>query len=173
MNDTTEMPVPAVEPAITKFPKAEIQILLVDDDPAIRQVLSRLLTDEDYLVLTADSGAEAIEMVETLKIDLVVLDLNLPNQDGLDALEHLMLKHPLLPIILIAAHPHQFFPALALGVGALLEKPLDFVQLFHTIHQLLNESDELRLARLNQQPGTFHFIPSNSDAFRAEQIRQE
>ena len=163
MNDTLKMPVlPATKPAIQKLPKAEVQILLVDDDPAMRKVLLQLLTEEDYLVLTADNGPEAVEMVETLKIDLVVLDLNLPNEEGLMALEHLMLEHPLLPIILIAAHPHQFFPALALGVGALLERPLDFVELFHTVRQLLDESDELRLARLNLQPGMFHYIPPSS-----------
>ncbi len=141
-------------------PPAKQKILLVDDDPAIRQILCRLLVDEDYLVETAANGVEALEMIDD-SIDLVLLDLNMPVKDGWDTFEALSFKYPWLPIILITARPNQFFPALASGVGALLEKPLDFVKLFDTVRTLLEEPAEVRRARMIGQPSVFQYVQPN------------
>ena len=157
MNATLEMPAPVAKPSAMK--PAKPRILLVDDDPGIRQILLRLLAEEDYLVLTATNGIEALELVNATKFDLVLLDLNMPIKDGWETFEQLSTENPLLPIILITARPNQFFPALASGVGALMEKPLDFVKLFHTIQDLLNEPADVRLARCMGRPSAFHHIP--------------
>jgi CheY-like chemotaxis protein len=158
MNATlVEMPVPDAKTAKPKATKA--RILLVDDDPAIRQILLRLLAEENYLVLTAANGVEALELVGITKFDLVLLDLNMPAKNGWETFEQLSTKNPLLPIILITARPNQFFPALASGVGALLEKPLDFVKLFQTIATLLEESLEVRLARVTGRASPFRYVP--------------
>lgn len=157
MNATLEMPAPAAKP--TPMKPAKRKILLVDDDPGIRQILLRLLAEEDYLVQTAANGVAALELVNATKFDLVLLDLNMPVKNGWETFEQLSTKYPLLPIILITARSNQFFPALASGVGALMEKPLDFVKLFHTIHDLLEEPAETRLARSLGRPAAFHHIP--------------
>jgi len=161
MNATLAMPV-SVSSSKTVKP-AKSKILLVDDDPAIRQILLRLLEEEDYFVLTAANGVEAVELANAATFDLVLLDLSMPVKGGWETFEQLSSRHPLLPVILITARPNQFFPALAAGVGALLEKPLDFVKLFHTIHSLLEEPDEFRRARLSGQPSKFHYIPPRVD----------
>lgn len=135
------------------------KILLVDDDPAIRQILVRLLADENFVVVTAANGAEALALAACAKFDLVLLDLNMPVKNGWETFEQLSSNDPLMPIILITARPNQFFPALASGVGALMEKPLDFAKLFQTIHHLLKESDELRLARLAGHSTAFSYVP--------------
>lgn len=158
MNDTLDIAAPAPKAAATKK-----RILLVDDDPAIRQILVRLLVEEDYQVLTAANGVEALALAGSAKFDLVLLDLNMPVKDGWETFEQLSAKDPLMPIILITARPNQFFPALASGVGALLEKPLDFTKLFHTIRDLLQESEEMRLARLTGRSSAFSYVPSLSD----------
>ncbi len=155
MNATVEMSVPTA-----KANGAKQKILLVDDDAAIRRILMRLLTEEDYLVLTAANGVEALVLAESAKFDLVLLDLNMPVKDGWETFEQLTSRHPLMPIILITARPNQFFPALASGVGAFLEKPLDFTRLFETIHELLEESEETRLARLTGRSAAFSYVPS-------------
>ena len=164
MNATLETTASLAKPKAART--AKHKILLVDDDPAIRQILLRLLEDEDYLVLTAANGVEAVELTNAAKVDLVLLDLNMPVKDGWETFEQLSSDHPLLPVILITARPNQFFPALASGVGALLEKPLDFVKLFHTIHSLLEEPAEFRRARLSGQPSSFHFIPPKAGQFK-------
>ena len=161
MNATLEMPAPVTQPKTRK--PAKQKILLVDDDPAIRQILYRLLGEEDYFVLTAANGIEALELNKATKFDLVLLDLNMPLKDGWETFKQLTLKQPLLPIILITARPNQFFPALAAGVGTLLEKPLDFVQLFQTIRSLLEEPAERRLARLRGRFSVFSYVPPKDD----------
>ena len=157
MNALREIPAPA---AIAEMAKpAKKKILLVDDDPAIRQILVRLLAEEGYLVLTAANGAEALSQTEIVSPDLVLLDLNMPVKDGWQTFEELSSQHPELPFILITARPNQFFPALASGVGALLEKPLDFAKLFSTIHNLLEEPLQTRLARLVGRSPDFRYVP--------------
>ncbi|MGA2246151.1 MAG: response regulator [Verrucomicrobiota bacterium] len=141
---------------------AKPRILLVDDDPAIRQVLVHLLSEENYLTLTAANGVEALVLSAAAKFDLVLLDLNMPVKDGWETFEQLTAQDPLLPVILITARPNQFFPALASGAGALLEKPLDFTKLFRTIRALLEESEELRLSRLAHSRSTFSYAPAAS-----------
>lgn len=139
------------------------KILLVDDDPAIRQILLRLLVEEGFNVLPAANGVEALNMTTLVRFDLVLLDLNMPQKNGWETFEQLSLDDPLLPIIVITARSNQLFPALAAGVGALLEKPLDFDRLFQTIHRLLSEPREVRLARLAGHPSAFSYIPSKEN----------
>jgi CheY-like chemotaxis protein len=135
------------------------KILVADDDPAIRQILVRLLNEEGFLALMAANGAEVLALCETTKFDLILLDLNMPVKNGWETFEQLTAQNPLIPIILITARPNQFFPALASGVGALLEKPLDLTKLFGTIHDLLEEPQEERLARLTGRSAAFSYVP--------------
>jgi CheY-like chemotaxis protein len=155
MNATLETAAPASKPAVAKR-----KILLVDDDAAIRRILVRLLSEEDYLVLTAANGLEALVMAGSAKFDLVLLDLNMPVKDGWETFEQLSAKHPLMPIILITARPNQFFPALAAGAGALLEKPLDFTKLFQTIQELMEEAEDVRRARAAGRATAFNHVPA-------------
>lgn len=151
-------------PSVTASPKkptalARKKILLVDDDPAIRRVLTRLLAEEDYTALSAANGIEALELAAVTKFDLVLLDLNMPLKDGWETFQQLASANPLLPIIVITARANQLFPALASGVGALLEKPLDFTMLFLTIHNLLEEPLSVRLARITGHRQEFRYAP--------------
>ena len=104
---------------------AKRKILLVNDDPATRQMLRQLLAGEDFLVLTAANGVEAFELVSTKKFDLVLLDLSMPVEDGRETFGRLSAQNPLLPVLLITDRPNQFFHAVGSGIGALLEKPLN------------------------------------------------
>ncbi len=91
------------------------QVLLVDDEPGVRRMLSRLLEEEGYIVLQAADGIEALEWTTSQTPDLVLLDLNLPAQNGWDTFERLSARNPYLPVIIITAKPNQLFPALAAG----------------------------------------------------------
>lgn len=136
------------------------KILLVDDDPAVRESLSHVLTGEGYDVVPAANGVEATDLAGSRIIDLVLLDLNLPKRDGWDTFELLTRRNPRLPIMIITARSNQLFPALAAGAGALMEKPLDFPKLLQTIRDLIAEPVEARLARLTGKPGEFHYLPA-------------
>ena len=95
---------------------------------------------------------------ETL-FDLVLLDLNMPGKSGWDTFERLTTENPLLAIIIITARPNQLFTAVGAGVGALLEKPLDFPKLLETVTRLLAEPEESRLERIAGKPAEFHYLP--------------
>src|SRR5487761_2070299 len=125
MNIAFDAPAPVTKPKADKPVKG--RILLVDDDPAVRQILLRLLENEDYFVQTAANGAGALALAGATKFDLALLDLNLPVKAGWEILQQLAKKNPGLAIILMTARPDRLFPALAPEVDALLEKPLDFV----------------------------------------------
>jgi CheY-like chemotaxis protein len=134
-------------------------ILLVDDDRAVRESLARLLVEEGYYVLPAENGQEALNIAAVAAVDLVLLDLNLPVLNGWDTFERLTAQNPLLPILVITARPNQIFPALASGVGGLMEKPLDFPRLLRTMNDMMAEPPETRLARLAGKPAQFHYFP--------------
>ena len=160
MNAVLELPDTA--PSKTTQPVKE-KILLVDDEPAIRYMLTRLLTDEGYSVMPASSGDEAIEFASQTQFDLLLLDLNMPGLDGWETFEKLTTTNPLLPVIVITARPNQRFTALAAGIGALMEKPLDLQKLFTTIRDLLDETDGVRIARMAGRPSEFRFVPPTTD----------
>jgi DNA-binding response OmpR family regulator len=136
------------------------RIMIVDDDSAIRDMLSRILIEEGYLALPAANGQEALDLAAATRVDLVLLDLNLPIKNGWDIFERLTNENPLLPIIIITARSNQLMTTLAAGAGALMEKPLDFHKLLHTIRALLDEPTETRLARIAGRETDFHYGPS-------------
>jgi CheY-like chemotaxis protein len=150
-------PIAAHAPAASPHRPKE-KILLVDDEHAIRQMLTRLLTGEGYNVLPATNGTEALEFASHADFDLILLDLNMPGQDGWETYDQITAQNPLLPVIVITARPNQRLAALAAGIGALMEKPLDLQKLVLTIRDLLDEPDNVRLARMAGRPSRFHYI---------------
>jgi CheY-like chemotaxis protein len=125
----------------------DLRILLADDDEGVLAALKDVLRSEGYEVITAKNGREAIEHFHEGRIDIALLDLNMPIKGGWETLEKLTTIHPLLPIIVITARPEQYSLAVAAGVGALMEKPLDLPLLLQAIKDLLREPIEQRLSR--------------------------
>jgi DNA-binding response OmpR family regulator len=151
------------EPAAQHFPaslRARNNILLVDDDPTVRDSLTDVLLDEGYRVIAAENGRQAVDLAARLPVDLALLDLNMPVMNGWDTFERLTAEHPAIPIIIITARPNQLFTALNAGAGALLEKPMDIPTLLRTIEKLLAETGEQRLARLIGKSTEFAYKPA-------------
>ncbi len=134
-------------------------ILLVEDDPAVRRMLYRVLEDEKYHVAQAANSSQALEMAAAKAPDLALLDINLPSSSGWEVFEKLTNIYPCLPIIIITARPNQLFPALASGVGALMEKPLDLPKLLWAIRHFLEESPQARMGRSAGRSAEFHYLP--------------
>jgi DNA-binding response OmpR family regulator len=136
------------------------RILVVDDDSSVRLMLGRILSEEGYAVSQAADGDQALERAAREPLDLMLLDLNMPVKNGWDTFERLTTQNPWLPVIIITARPHQVFTAFGAGVGALLEKPLDFPKLLQTIEVLLTEPPEVHLARLAGKRAEFYYQPA-------------
>ncbi len=153
----------AAADSTTTEPPARRCILLVDDDAEVRGSLGDVLFEEGYLAIPANDGQQALELIASTSVDLVLLDLNMPRKNGWDTFERLSAEYPRVPVILITARPNQVFTAMNAGVGALLEKPLDIPILLQTIARLLAESAETRLARLAGRAAPFGYAAGKTD----------
>ena len=80
------------------------KILVADDEMSIRLLYSEELKEEGYEVYMASNGREALEMVEQIPLDLVILDIKMPEMDGIEALRQIKEKRPNLPVILSTAY---------------------------------------------------------------------
>ena len=126
------------------------RILLADDDFAVRELLARALKSEEFEVIQARNGHEAIFQMLASQPDLVLLDLNMPEKDGWQSYDVIERMNPMLPVIIITAMPEQHAHAVRLGIDALMEKPLDIPLLVSTIRRLLGEPQTMRLRRLTR-----------------------
>lgn len=150
-----------------------MKVLVADDDAAVRKSLRKVLKDAGYEVILAKNGQEAVAEFNPRLIDLMILDLNLPIQDGWEALERITSEAPALPIIITTTgEAHQYDIAMAAGVGALMEKPLDAPQLLQTMRELLAEPKEARLHRLCSFEPDAQPIPSASGTW-LRQLREQ
>jgi DNA-binding response OmpR family regulator len=138
------------------------RILVVDDEISIREALSKVLHGEDYEVVCAESGQEAIEQLRLEKIDLLLLDLGLPVKDGWGTVIWLAQVNPLLPVIIITGRWNQRELAEKMGADALMDKPLDVPRLLQTIRELLNEPMERRAQRASRRASSFRYVPCDN-----------
>ena len=131
------------------------RILLVDDDDAVREALGAVLESEGFEVIRAADGQEAVSKFCGDRADLALLDLNMPRKGGWDTFELLTSIDPLLPVIVITARPDAYPAAVATGVAALMQKPLDIPLLLEAMRYFLAQPAGQRLSRIaTQQPQT-------------------
>ncbi len=102
-------------------------VLIVDDEKNYLVVLEDMLEDEGYKVLTASSGAEAIEIIQAKPVDTVLSDIKMPGMSGIDLLDNIKAVDPDLPVILMTAYAEVDQAVEAMKKGALdhLQKPFD------------------------------------------------
>jgi DNA-binding response OmpR family regulator len=138
------------------------KILVVDDESSIREALSKVLHAEDYEVVSAENGQEAIDKFKSEQIDLLLLDLGLPVKDGQDTMRWLAEVNPLLPVIIITGRSKQRELAEKMGADALMEKPLDVPRLLQTICELINEPVQWRA---RHSTSGFQHVPCDHELF--------
>ena len=124
------------------------RVLLVDDDRSVLDALGTVIESEGFDVVRAADGHEAVEKFRQQPINIVLLDLNMPVKGGWDTFERLTTINPLLPIIVITARPDAYPVAMATGVTALMQKPLDIPLLLEAMRELLAEPATERLSRI-------------------------
>ncbi|HKP72387.1 MAG TPA: response regulator [Pyrinomonadaceae bacterium] len=117
-----------------------LTVLVVEDFADNRFMMRRLLEMSGYHVIEAVNGREAVEMAERDRPDLILMDLSLPQLDGLDATRRIRELDGLgsVPIVAVSAHDTSDFhaDALAAGCNEYITKPIDFDQLEATLKKL-------------------------------------
>ena len=118
-------------------------ILIVDDEPDIRELIQDILNDEGYRCLTAADGNQAREVMAQSQPDLVLLDIWMPDIDGISLLKEFKSTHANMPVIMISGHGNieTAIEATKLGAADFIEKPLATAKLLHTIKNILATSE--------------------------------
>ncbi len=121
------------------------KILVVDDEPAVCELLKEFLEARGYGVTTASFGAEALIAVQDERPHLVLLDILMPGMDGLEVLPRIHERNPAVPVIMLTAVGDEGIAREALRRGAFeyITKPVDFSYLELAIVTALARREEM------------------------------
>lgn len=122
-------------------------VMIVDDSVTVRKVTSRLLERKGFDVITAKDGVEAIEQLDKVKLDLLLLDIEMPRMDGFEVTTYIRHREEYqhLPIIMITSRTGEKHRerALSLGVNHYMGKPFQETELLSQIQRLLETAKEV------------------------------
>jgi signal transduction histidine kinase/ActR/RegA family two-component response regulator len=129
---------PAVAPDV-----AATTVLVIDDDPAVRDLMTRFLDKMGYLAVQAPSGAEGLRLARELRPDVITLDVVMPDMSGWDVLQELKndAETASIPVIMVTIVDHET-AGLAGGAANYLVKPIDRDQLAVALHKYRVGSDQ-------------------------------
>ncbi|MEO8382726.1 MAG: sigma-54 dependent transcriptional regulator [Acidobacteriota bacterium] len=127
-----------------------MRILIVDDEEVLRDVLDAVLRREGFDIVTAASGEEALSVLDTDEIDLVILDVMLPGISGIDTLRSMRISNPHLPVIVITAFSSidGAIDAMKQGAFHYIPKPFKNEEVVLTVNKAL---EQRRLSRENER----------------------
>jgi len=105
--------------------KSSVSILVVDDESMMRNLLERILTRDGYKVLCAEDGQDALRVLESAAVDIIISDLKMPRMNGFDLLKAVKQKYPGVAMIMMTAYGDTYTvkDALLLGADEYITKP--------------------------------------------------
>nr|WP_308742910.1 response regulator transcription factor [uncultured Anaerocolumna sp.] len=119
-----------------------VHILVVEDDKNTRRFMKAVLEEEQYIVSTASNGVEALDILDTTHIDLIVLDIMMPKMDGYEFTEILRSVQNELPILMVSAKqlPADRKKGFQVGTDDFMTKPVDAEEMVLRIKALLRRA---------------------------------
>ncbi len=146
-----------------------MRILLVEDDFNLAETLAEAITDQRYVVDVANDGESALDYIKTLDYDLILLDVMLPDFNGIDLCQKLRSQGHQMPILMITALDTISDKITGLDAGAddYIIKPVDLGELFARIRALLRRGSTSAAAILEW--GELQFNPSTYEVYYGEQ----
>ncbi len=148
---------------------ATSRLLIIDDEPSIRESLETLLTLEGFDVTLAPDGAQGLDILSRAEFDLLLLDLALPGESGIDLLPRITSMHPNLPVIMITAFGTvgNVVDAVRAGAENFIQKPWDNEKLLADIRSAIArhraEAEVIQLKRTLKQRYNFENIIGKSE----------
>lgn len=140
---------------IQNTPDSPIQkVLVVDDEENLRIILNRALTKAGFVVEEADSGHQALELLQTGPFDLVISDIEMPLMDGVELLTNIKTRYPDLDVIIITGYASKYTYVDIMNAGAsdYMSKPFDTNSILARIKRIAREKKNLiELKRSNQE----------------------
>lgn len=149
-------------------------ILVVDDDREIRTLLAEYLDANGFRTLTATNGADMRKVLDESRVDLIVLDLTLPGEDGLTLCRNLRAQSNV-PVIMLTARGEPLDRILGLEMGAddYLAKPFEPRELFARIRSVLRRTQALPPSMMRPEAKTMHFSGWTLDLTARHLLNQE
>ena len=122
-------------------PVERARILVVDDEPAVRDLLVKTLASADYEVDAASDGPSALERLESVEYDLLITDLKMPGMDGLTVIREARRKLSDLPVVIVTGYSTEAsaVEAINLGVSGYLTKPFRLPRVLQVAARALGE----------------------------------
>jgi two-component system, NtrC family, response regulator AtoC len=122
---------------------AQKSILVADDDASIRSLLKQLLVDEGFAVLEASTGIEVVDKVKESSPDLVIMDVRMPELDGIEALARLKSTNPKTAVLIMTAFgsSNAAIRAMELGAFDYITKPFELDKISHSVKRVLDYQD--------------------------------
>lgn len=132
------------------------RVLVVDDEPSVRQILVDLMDSVGHEVTTASNGAEALERIRQWRPDAVLLDLMMPGVDGWEFLNQYRLDASCrgIPLAVLSAAPNALTALDEPGVLAVVPKPFELNALLDTVETLIQHSSVRLSSRSTPSPTT-------------------
>jgi two-component system nitrogen regulation response regulator NtrX len=146
------------------------RVLVVDDEGGVRTSLAGILGDEGYAVEAVDTGEAALLALEARRYDLVLLDVWLPGQDGLEVLRRIRERDAELPVVVISGHGtiETAVKAVRLGAQDFVEKPLSLEKTVLAVRNALRQRRlETELRELRERWGERYTMVGESAAIRS------
>lgn len=121
-------------------------ILIVDDEEGLREGLSRLLEGEGYAVLAAETGEEALQVLQQSHIDLVLTDMRMPGMDGIELLKKIRERHGELGVIILTGYGQieSYIEAMNFGAIEYVSKPFKVNELKFIVSKVLSDQGSAR-----------------------------
>lgn len=143
------------------------KILVIDDEKSIRETLKEILEYEDHKVDAAEDGEVGLEQFKNNKYDIVLLDIKMPNKDGIEVLEDIFSVATDVPVIMISGHGNIDTAVESIKKGAydFIEKPLDLNRLLVTIRNAMDRTSLIKETKtLKRQVTKTYDIVGESEA---------
>lgn len=128
------------------------KILVMDDDPAIRILCADELSEEGYEVLASGDGSKVMNLIQQKRPDLIVMDIRLGRENGLDLLQDIRNAHPNLPVILFTAFPAFKYDLKSIAADYYVIKSSNLQELKFTIQKAINGESFSQYATREGQP---------------------
>ncbi|WP_163100239.1 response regulator transcription factor [Peribacillus alkalitolerans] len=147
------------------------KILIVDDDPHIRKLVHVILTEEGLSILEAKDGNEALTLLDSEKVDLIILDIMMPNMDGWELCRNIRAYYSdSLPILMLTAKGEtiQKVKGFDLGADDYLVKPFHPAELVARIKSLLKRyhiilSNKVKIGPVELDRSTYHVFDGKNE----------
>jgi DNA-binding NtrC family response regulator len=158
----------------------KFKVMVVDDDELFNKSISQVLTDSGYDVISYSSGEMAIKNLKEDQPDIVLLDIFLKDENGLDILKRIKDEEPMLPVLMITAYSDVSLVVQAIKLGAddFILKPLDFEQLEIAMQKAvknlkLQREVQILKERLSEQFGEYKIIGQSKEIIEALSLAEK